>query len=399
MSGGTGLPCEDPLALRERFPILERTTYLISNSLGAMPEGAAAALAAYADDWSRRGVRAWEEGWWESIAEVGDMVAPIVGAPRGTVVMHQNVTVASSVVRSCFDWTSSRNRIVLVELEFPSLTYLYSGARRLGAELEIVPAAADGLSVDLERLLDAIDERTALVPVSHVLFRSAFVQDAAAICERAREVGARVCLDIYQSAGTVPVELEAWGADFAVGGCLKWLCGGPGNGFLYVREDLHDELEPHVTGWMASRRPFAFEPELDRAASAWRFLTGTPNVPAHCAARPGLEIVAGIGVEAIREKSVRQTARIVERAEERGVPVASPADPDRRGGTVTLAPPGAEAVAGRLLEEDVVIDYRPNAGIRVAPHFYTTDAECDRAVDRIAELVEEGVASGTSAPE
>lgn len=382
----------DPLlAWRDRFPILSGTTYLISNSLGAMPAAAADELADYAGAWATRGVRAWEEGWWEIAAETGDLVAPILGVPPGTVVMHQNVTLASAVVRSCFDWSKRRNRIVYSALNFPSVMYLYRGAERLGAEIEVVPAAEDGLRVDLERLLDAIDERTALVPISHVLFRSAFIQDAAAVCEKAREVGARVCLDVYQSAGTVPLSIREWGADFAVGGCLKWLCGGPGNAFLYVREDLHDALEPDVTGWMASVRPFGFEPVLERTTTAWRFLTGTPNVPAHYAARPGLEIVAEVGVEAIRRKSIRQTGRIVARAEELGIPVASPRDPAVRGGTVTLAPDGAEEISRRLLEEDVLIDFRPDAGIRLSPHFYTTDEECDRAVDRIAELALEWV--------
>ncbi|MDX1660977.1 MAG: aminotransferase class V-fold PLP-dependent enzyme [Gemmatimonadota bacterium] len=382
----------DPLlARRAAFPILDRTTYLISNSLGAMPAEVPRALAAYADEWATRGVRAWEDGWWEVGMETGDLLAPILGAPSGSVVMHQNVTVASAVVRSCFDFEGARNKIVMVEPEFPSVLYLWEGARRLGAEIERVPASDDGLAVDLERLLDAIDERTAIVPVSHVLFRSAFVMDAEAICARAREVGARVCLDVFQSAGTVPLELERWGADFAVGGCLKWLCGGPGNAFLYVREDLHDELEPHLTGWQAAARPFDFEPVLERSESAWRFLTGTPNVLAHYAARPGLEIVGEIGVEAIREKSRRLTAATVERADALGIAVATPRDPDRRGGTVTLAPPAAERVARDLLEEEVLIDHRPGAGIRLSPHFYNTEEEVVRAVDRMADRARSGI--------
>lgn len=381
----------DPLlGWRDRFPILEETTYLISNSLGAMPSATADALAGYADDWATHGVRAWEEGWWDAAVATGDLVAPILGAPPGTVAMQPNVTTASAIVRSCFDWSSERNRIVFTELNFPSVMYLYDGARREGAEIEVVPAAEDGISVDTDRLLDAIDERTALVPISHVAFRSAFVQDAAAVCEKALEVGARVCLDVYQSAGTLPLDLEGWGADFAVGGCLKWLCGGPGNGFLYVREDLHDALEPSVTGWMASADPFAFAPALERSRSIWRFLTGTPDVAAHLAARPGLEIVREVGVGAIREKSVRQTGRILDRARSRGIAARTPERPERRGGTVTLAPAEAEAISRRLLDEEILIDFRPGAGIRLSPHFYTRDDECDLAVDRIAELVAEG---------
>ncbi|HUP00951.1 MAG TPA: aminotransferase class V-fold PLP-dependent enzyme [Gemmatimonadota bacterium] len=379
-------PPDPLLAWRGRFPILEHTTYLISNSLGAMPAAASDSLAEYTEAWAVRGVRAWEEGWWESAVETGDRVAPLLGVPAGTVAMHPNVTIASAVVRSCFDWSSGRKRIVMVALEFPSILYLYQGARAEGAEIVIVPAAADGLSIDLERLLDAIDERTALVAVSHVLFRSAFVMDAAAICERARAVGARACLDVYQSAGTMVLDLETWGADFAVGGCLKWLCGGPGNAFLHVRGDLHARLEPRVTGWMAHAEPFAFDRRLRRSDSITRFLTGTPNVPAHYAARPGLAILGEIGPASVREKSVRQTSRIIERARELEIPLATPDDPARRGGTVTLAPPDSERIARRLLAEEILVDHRPGAGIRLAPHFYTTDEECDRAVDRIAEL-------------
>lgn len=377
---------EGPLAWRDRFPILARTTYLISNSLGAMPAEAETALGDFVDEWATRGVRAWEEGWWESSVETGDRLAPLLGVPAGTVAMHQNVTVASAVVRSCFDFEADRNKVVMVEPEFPSILYLWEGARRLGAELELVPASADGLAVDLDRLIEAIDERTAIVPVSHVLFRSAFVLDAEAIVERAREVGARVCLDVFQSAGTIPLSIEAWGADFAVGGCLKWLCGGPGNGFLYVREDLHGALEPHLTGWRAAARPFEFAAALERSRSVDRFLTGTPNVAAHYAARPGIDIVREVGVEAIRETSKRLTAAIVERADAAGIDVATPRDPERRGGTVTLAPPEAETVARRLLEEDVLIDHRPGAGIRLSPHFYNTEEEVVRAVDGIAAL-------------
>lgn len=380
------VPADALLAWRERFPILDSTTYLISNSLGAMPAAAADALADYARTWGSRGVRAWEEGWWEVAVETGEIVAPLLGVSAGTVVMQPNVTIASGVVRSCFDWSGRRNRIVLSALDFPTLLYLYGETRREGAEVVVVPAAADGISIDMQRLIEAIDERTALVAVSHVMFKSGYVLDAAALCERARQVGARVCLDVYQSAGVVPLEIGWWGADFAVGGCLKWLCGGPGNAFLYVRRDLHARLEPKLTGWMAAAEPFAFGPRLRRADSVWRFLTGTPDVPAHLAARPGLEIVRAIGVQAIRAKSIHQTARIVERAERLGLPVASPRDPRRRGGTVTLAPEGADAICRRLLEEAILVDHRPGAGIRIAPHFYNADEECDRAVDRIAEL-------------
>ena len=385
------LPTErDPLDRhRASFPILARTNYLISNSLGAMPARAREDLAAYAEAWATRGVRAWGEGWWEMPVTVGDLVARVVGAPAGSVTMHQNVTLASSIVASCFDWSGARNRVVLVEGEFPSLHYLYHRLQGAGARVEVVPG--DGVGLDTGRLLDAIDERTALVPISHVLFRSSFVVDAKAVIEKAHRVGARVCLDVFQSAGTVPVDLGALGADFAVGGALKWLCGGPGAAFLFVRPDLVKSLEPRVTGWQAHRAPFAFEPGPIRFRDdGWRFLTGTPNVPALFAARAGIALLGEIGAAAVREKSLRQTARLVALADREGWPVTAPRDPERRGGTEAIDVPHGAEVSAELNARDVVVDYRPGAGIRLSPHFYTRDRELDDAVAAMRAILDSG---------
>jgi len=378
MSGGPGGPGAEGLAAwRSEFPILASTTYLISNSLGAMPRAAAAALDQYAQTWARRGVRAWEEGWWEMPVAVGDMVAAIIGAPPGTVTMHQNVTLAEAVVLSCFEPRGTRNKIVCEDGNFPSIQYLY--AAQPGLQLDAVP---------VERLVDAIDDQTLLVPISHVLFRSAYVQDVPAIVERAHRVGAHVILDIYQSAGVLPLDVAALGVDFAVGGCLKWLCGGPGNGFLYVRPDLA-RLTPRLTGWMAHAAPFGFEPPPIRYAEGpFRFLNGTPSIPALYAAVEGLRIVREVGVARIRDHSVRLTERLLRRIQERGFPTITPRDPARRGGTVAVHPPGAEAISRRLLERDFLIDYRPEAGIRISPHFYNTEDECDAVIAEIAALAE-----------
>ena len=325
----------DPSSYRDRFPILGETTYLINHSLGAMPAATAGRLAEYAEVWATRGIRAWGEGWWTMPLEVGDQIARIVGAPPGTTVMHQNVAVAEAVVLSCFRPVDpARNRIVYEAENFPSVRYLYQAQ----PELEVVVCES------ADAIVEAIDERTLLVPISHVLFKSAEIQDVAPIVARAHEVGARVVLDCYQSAGIVPFSLSELGVDFAVGGSVKWLCGGPGNGWLYVRPDLIEELEPTFTGWQAHASPFAFEPELRYAPGIARFLTGTPNVPALYAATSGYDLVEEVGVEAIRTNSIRQTELLIGLADEAGFEVRSPRDPSVRGGTITVFVPDFEAV-------------------------------------------------------
>ncbi len=397
MSGPRSEPPADPLlAWRREFPILEECTYLVSHSLGAMPRGAAERLGAYLETWNRRGVRAWTEGWWESGRETGDLLAPILGTPAGAISMHQNVAVAQGCVASCHTFGGSRRKVVLSDLEFPSTMYLYEGFRRYGAEVVYVPS--DGaIEAPTERLLDAIDEHTVLVPISLVLFRSAALVDVRAVIERAHRVGARVILDVYQAAGSVPLDLEGMGVDFAVGGSVKWLCGGPGAGYLYVRPDLAGALEPALTGWAAHAAPFAFEGGPTRyAAPPSRFQTGTPNVPAWYAAQAGYAIVREVGVAAIREKSLRLTRRIIAHATARGYAVNTPADDARRGGTVTLRVPRSAAVAQALIDRQVIIDHRPGAGIRIAPHFYTSEADIDRALDALDELVADPALTATS---
>lgn len=382
---------DDPLLeWRSEFPIAERTTYLISNSLGAMPRATRASVQRYLDLWDQRGVRAWAEEWWNLQSELGDAIADVLGARRGSVSMHQNVAAASQAILSCFSFDGPRRKVVYTDLNFPSVMYLHEAQARRGAEIVRVPSE-DGVTIDQQRLLEAIDERTLLVPISHVLFRSSFVQDAAAVVRRAEEVGAFVVLDVFQSVGTLPLALEEWGVHAAVGGALKFLCGGPGNAFLYVRPDLVSNLEPTFTGWAAHREPFAFATDGQRYRDdGMRFANGTPNVPAHYAGREGVRIVREVGIERIREKSRRQTRAILERALEHGFTVRSPRDDAVRGGHVSVDVPHGYEVCQTLLAEDVVVDYRPRAGIRVAPHFYTTDAECVAAVDRIAEILESG---------
>ncbi|MGH9399291.1 MAG: aminotransferase class V-fold PLP-dependent enzyme, partial [Thermoanaerobaculia bacterium] len=243
----------DPLLrFRPEFPILEQSTYLISNSLGAMPKAAAGALAEYARAWATRGVRAWADSWWDMSAEVGDRIAPLIGAAPGTVAMLPNVTTASAAVLSSLSYARPRNRIVMIDGDFPSVRYVHDSlATRLGAEVVVVPSpGGDGLCADEGRIADAIDDRTALVAISHVLFKSAFVLDVAPIADKCRKVGALLVLDAYQSVGTLPVSVDALGVDALVGGVLKWLCGGPGGAFLYVRPEWRRRLAPALTGWM-----------------------------------------------------------------------------------------------------------------------------------------------------
>jgi kynureninase len=316
--------------------------------------------------------------------EIGDVIAPLLGAPSGSVVMLPNVTTAEAVVLSSFEYKEPRKRVVIVEGEFPSVRYIYDGlARRLGAEIVTVPHDASGMGFDLERLLSAIDERTQLVPLGHVLFESSFMIDIEPIARRCRDVGATLVLDVFQSAGIVPLKVEEWGVPIAVGGVLKWLCGGPGGSFLYVDPELRSTLEPSFTGWMAHANPFGFEPPPMRFRDdALRFALGTPAIPALYAAREGPKIIAEAGggdMIPIREKSLRQTQRLIDLADARGFELRTPRPANRRGGSVSMRIPHAREVALELNAEDIVCDYRPASGVRFSPHFYTTDEEIEEA--------------------
>jgi kynureninase len=381
----------DPLlAFRGEFPILERTTYLVSHSLGAMPRTVPDRLAEYVDTWAELGVRAWANGWWEMPISVANEIAPLLGAAPGEVAMVPNVSLGQAAVMSALDYTPPRNRIVMTELDFPSVRYVYDRlAPRLGAEVVVVPSD-DGVGIDEDRLIAAIDERTALVAISHVLFRSAYIMDVERVASHAHSVGALVSLDAFHSVGVIPVDVKRIGADFLTGGVLKWLCGGPGGCFLYASPSASESRAPALTGWQAHRRPFGFEAEMDYADGAARWLSGTPVIPALYAATEGPRLVRRAGIDAIRAKSIRQTGRLIELADERGYTVRAPRDPARRGGTVAFDVPHAYEVAQFLLSRDIIVDYRPNAGIRIAPHFYTSDAELERAVAAVDEALTTG---------
>jgi len=375
------------LALRAEFPILSRTTYLVSNSLGAMPRAVPARLAEYASEWERLGVRAWGAGWWDAAVRVGDGIAPLLNAPAGSVAMQPNVSLAQAAVLSSVPFDGGRDTVVMTALDFPSVRYAYAAlAERFGARVVTVPSD-DGMTIDQERLHAAIDERTRLVAVSHVLFRSAFVLDAAALCAHAHRTGALVSLDAYHSVGVLPVDVTQWGVDFLTGGVLKWLCGGPGAAFLYVAPATGTTLAPALTGWQAHARPFAFDDEMEHAAGAWRWLTGTPAIPALYAATAGPELIQRAGVDRIRAKSLRQTEWLIAAAEQHGWRAHAPRDPARRGGTVALDVPHGYEVAQYLVARDIIVDYRVGAGVRVAPHFYTTDDELETCIGAVADCL------------
>src|SRR6266853_1696122 len=367
------------LRFRAEFPILQRTTYMISNSLGAMPRGVYDSVHSYCDLWATRGVRAWENEWWMMAREVGDAIGALMNAEPGSVSVHLNVTSCQAVVASCFDFSGKRNKVVYSDMNFPSVMYFWEAQRSRGARVQMVST---------ERLIEAIDEETLLVPISHVVFRSAYIKDVKAIIEKAHRVGAHVVLDCFQSLGSVPVDVQALNVDFAVGGVLKWLCGGPGTSYLYVRPDLANQLEPKFTGWFAHEHPFAVEIGANKYGDPpFRFMQGTSNVPGFYTAMPGLKIIREAGVECIREKSKKMTARLIELADQRRWRVNAPRDPEQRGGTVAIDMPNSKDVCQELLRREVLVDFRPKAGVRFSPHFYNTMEEVDRAIGMVDEIL------------
>jgi len=374
---------------RNQFPIVEETTYLVNHSLGAMPIGVRGKLKGFMDQWETRGVRSWGEGWWSAPVDVGNLLGKIMNAPEGSVVMHQNVSVIEGIVASCLDFSGPRNKVVYSDQNFPTNMYVWEGFRKLGAEIDVVPSDDGGL-VPTERLLEAIDETTLIVPISHVCFRNSYLQDAKAICERAKSVGALVLLDTYQSLGTVPVDVQDLGVDMVCGGSVKWLCGGPGAGYLYVRPDLREDLQPRITGWMAHEDPFAFETGAQHyTPSARRFLHGSPAVASLFQASAGYEIILEAGVQAIRDWSLHLTEGLAQNMLARGFEIHGPQLVEQRGGTLTIALADDEsgpAFVKSLERRGILVDHRPGAGIRVSPHFYTLEDELAEFAETMASL-------------
>jgi kynureninase len=337
------------------------------------------------------------------VRSLGDLVGSVLGVAPGTVTMLPNVSTVQSYVASCFTFAektgpfAGRKKIVYDDLNFSTVHYVWREQARRGAEVVVVPSR-DGIHPPTEELLAAIDERTLLVPISHVLFRSSGMYDAKRVIDRAHEVGALVLLDCYQSAGTVPLDLAAWGCDMACGGSVKWACGGPGAAYLYVKPELLEHLAPMSTGWFAHAEPFAFDMGPMRyAADAFRLIGGTMAVPAIYTARAGWETIARLGVDRIRKKSLRQTKLLRELVEARGFTVNTPREDAARGGTICFDFPGAEAVSQELSRRKYFHDYRPKCGLRVSPHFYTTDEELERFMKELDAVKSAGPGAATKA--
>jgi kynureninase len=368
---------DDPLlAWRARFPGLETCVHLISHSLGCVPGQTKADLGEFFEQWQTGSITSWDE-WIPEIGRAAQRIERIISAPAGTVTMHQNVSTVMAVLASCLEYTAARSRVVYESLMFPTVSYVWKAEERRGAEVCVVPSA-DGTTVDADAICAAIDERTVAVPLQHVVFSSAFIQDVKKIAARAREVGAHVILDCYQSVGALPIDVSDLDVSFACGGSVKYLCGGPGAGWLYVRPDLLEAFEPRVTGWFANASPFAFTmPEQTYASTIWRYLGGTPAIAALYQSRAGQTIIGEIGVDRIRGKSLVLTGRAIERVDEHGFTLNSPRASSQRGGSVVFDFAGAAEVCRELNRRRYFCDHRPGVGIRISPHFYTKAEEID----------------------
>ena len=370
---------------REQFPALSRSTYMVSHSLGAMPQRAQAALAEFGRLWVDKGINAWED-WVPEIGAAAARVGRIINAPVGSMTMATNVSQVQSLLASCFEYESGKNKVVYSDLEFPTVSYVWQEERRRGADVVVVPSP-DGIHIGIDRFLEAIDASTLVVPLSHVLFRSSTITEVERVVARAREVGAMVILDCYQSTGTVPVDVQALGVDFACGGSVKWLCGGPGAGYLYVRPDVIPRFSPRNTGWWGHEKPFAFTmPEQRYATDIWRYMAGTPAIAPLYQARAGADMIAEIGVARIRANSLRMTQKIIWAGDEAGYTINTPREPEQRGGTICFDFDGADRVTTALNKQGYFCDHRPGCGIRISPHFYTTDEEVMRFLAEVARL-------------
>jgi kynureninase len=370
---------------RDQFPILENATYLVSHSMGAAPLGARTALDAYWDDWALDGPEAWER-WLPRIGAIADGIGALIGAAPGSVFLGPNVSVLQAAVATSLDFTGARNEVVYEALQFPSLTYVWREWERYGAKVNVVPSD-DGRTIPTEHIIAAITERTAIAVLSHAYYVSGAIADIRTIQAHCRNVGALLCVDAYQTTGVYPYDVTAWDLDMVTGGSHKWLLGGPGCGWIYVKPSLLERFRPAATGWMAHASPFAFEDAPMRyAPTMYRFGTGTPTIPGYVVAAPGHELIASVGIARIREHNVRLTTRIAEMALERKLRVNTPLEPNARTGWIGIDFDGSDRVCKAMIAERIFLDYRPGCGLRVSPHFYTSDEEIDRffaALDRM----------------
>lgn len=376
---------ESLLEYRKLFPALEDCVHFISHSLGCVPAQAIEDLGAFFELWRTKSITAWSD-WLPEVDHAAHRIEKIISAPTGTVIMHTNVSSVMAVLASCFDYTPARNKIVYEALQFPTVSYVWQAEQRRGAECVLVPSR-DNMTIDTDAMCAAIDENTLLVPISHVVFSSAYVQDVRKICDRAKAVGAHVILDCYQSIGALPIDVTDLGVSFACGGSVKYVCGGPGAAWLYVRKDLIEQHAPRVTGWFANEAPFAFTmPEQTYADTIWRYMGGTPAVAALYQSRAGQKIIGDIGVRKIRDKSLVMTQKCIDWVDELGMKLNSPRPAAQRGGSVVFDFVGSADVCRELNRRRLFCDHRPGVGIRIAPHFYTKPEEIELLFGEIKKI-------------
>jgi kynureninase len=363
--------------LRAQFPVLEDCVYLNSNSTGAVPRAAEDVLLRY---WAT--LRRWRDdvwdGWLDDMQAYADAVARFIGGPVGSVVTDANVSTLLGRIASCFDYRPPRNRVVTTDLEFPTVPFLWRAFGRYGAELDVV--GSGDAWFDEDALEKRIDERTLLVCVPHASYATGAVIDLPRIVGRAHDVGALVVVDAFQTIGIVPFDVAAVDADFVLGGSHKWLCG-VGTAFVYVRPELLPTLRPAATGWLAGDDPLTFMPSAGWATDARRFAGGTPFPLTALVSRVGLDLLVSVGIDAIRDQSLRCTDRILRRAAGAGIPVVSPKPPAQRGGVVCVKLPDGENVKRRMADRRMICSWRGN--LRIAPHVYNTVDEIDMFMDEL----------------
>jgi kynureninase len=367
-------------ALRTEFPLLDRFIYFNACSLGPLPERGRAALARYAQDWDEKGTPVWFSDWLPLLATFRDRVGDLLQAPPGTTAIAPSVSVALTTLATGLPLRPGRNKVLIGELDFPTIGHQWLS--RPGYEVEFVPSA-DGMTIPPSAFAERIDDRTALVATTHLFYTTGYLQDVRAIADAAHARGALCVIDGYQTCGCVPLDVEAMGCDAFVGGCLKWLSGGPGNAFLYVRPELIQQVRPQGTGWFATRDPFSFTlQELVFADDARRLETGTWAMPSHYAGLAGLELILEVGVANIQERLRDLTSRILERCDAAGVRTFTPRERERRCGIVTLECERPEEVESQLHAAGVIVDSRPGR-IRLSPHWCVTEDELERGMDLV----------------
>jgi len=383
----------DLLRFRAEFPLLAATRYLNTCSLGALPARGRAKLDEFLAQWDRLGASAWYGYWMDELAALREDFGWAIGRPGSEIALAPNVSVALASVASALDavhrgdQAAPRKRVITTALDFPTLGHQWLARATLGVELVVLPSP-DGLSVPLEAFAAAIDERTALVATGHVYFTTGAVQDVSGLAELCHERGALLLIDAYQATGLIPTDVAALGVDIYVSGTLKWLFGGPGNAFLWLRPELREALTPTTTGWFSSARQFEFDvSELDFADDGRKFEMGTPAVPSAFLARGGMSLVREVGIDAIHQRTVDLGAHLIRLADEAGLPVRAVRDDARRAGIVAIEAADPASIVTVLAAEGFVVDKRPGI-VRFSPAFYNTEQEVADAVSVVARLME-----------